>query len=214
MPINTGSTEVAVETRLATVAPFEPPWVDLHPPPDTQIELATRPPIELRSGPPGSIDTRRVRRRREVRYENYLALLNDAESLASGPIRVFGNWSLGQILAHLALSMQLSIDGLDEPTPWYTRLFGRWLKKNWIRGPRKPGFKLTGGLETMLQPGSATLAEGMSALTRAVNRLQSETDRRPHPLIGELSLEEWDSLHLRHAELHMGFVAADRDWRP
>ncbi len=40
----------------------------------------------------------------------------------------------------------------------------------------------------------------------AVARIQLDTERSRHPVFGELSLDEWDSLHLRHAELHMSFL--------
>jgi hypothetical protein len=50
---------------------------------------------------------------------------------------------------------------------------------------------------------------GLAELRRAVGRLHDEIDRAPHPVLGELSLDEWDSLHLRHAEMHMSFLVPE-----
>ncbi|MBX9787841.1 MAG: DUF1569 domain-containing protein [Pirellulales bacterium] len=32
-----------------------------------------------------------------------------------------------------------------------------------------------------------------------------ETRRVPHPVIGRLSVDQWNRFHLRHAELHLSF---------
>jgi len=49
-----------------------------------------------------------------------------------------------------------------------------------------------------------------------VARLQATTKRYPSPAFGPLTLEEWDQLHLRHAELHLSFFVPRwvAWWRP
>jgi len=46
----------------------------------------------------------------------------------------------------------------------------------------------------------------LAMLRQAVHRLTHDTHRVPNVVFGELSLDEWDKLHLRHAEMHMSFL--------
>ena len=57
------------------------------------------------------VNTKTVTGRRELRYDNYDELLADAERLAGKEVRTLGNWSYGQILRHLARSIDAMIDG-------------------------------------------------------------------------------------------------------
>ena len=58
------------------------------------------------------VNTSKVAGRREVAYESLDDVLMDAEKLvANSNTRMLGNWTLGQMLAHLAASLHLSIDG-------------------------------------------------------------------------------------------------------
>jgi hypothetical protein len=38
--------------------------------------------------------------------------------------------------------------------------------------------------------------------------LKTEPRRKPSPLFGELTIDEWNQLHCRHAELHLSFIQA------
>ena len=44
---------------------------------------------------------------------------------------------------------------------------------------------------------------------RAMQRLQTETRRMPHPAFGPLTADEWERLHCRHSELHLSFLVPD-----
>ena len=55
-------------------------------------------------------------------------------------------------------------------------------------------------------PADATFEEAFAALKVAVERLRATQERVPHPVMGKLSLEEWEQFHLRHAEMHLSFV--------
>lgn len=51
----------------------------------------------------------------------------------------------------------------------------------------------------------------MASLRQAIGRLKTETKRGAHPVIGRLNAAEWDQFHLRHAEMHLGFIVPEAD---
>jgi hypothetical protein len=154
-----------------------------------------------------AVNTRRVTDRRSVRYESFQAFLGDAENLAHGEVLTLGNWSLGQIFLHLARTVHASIDGLEVKAPWSSRLAARFVyRRRLLSGPMPAGMRLPRDAAARLLPEPIGTEEGLAALREALERLGFETDRAAHPLLGEMSLDQWDNFHLRHAELHMSFV--------
>jgi hypothetical protein len=53
-----------------------------------------------------------------------------------------------------------------------------------------------------------SLSAALENLRKAIARCRSETADAEHPFLGKLASQEWNSLYLRHAELHMSFVFA------
>lgn len=154
-----------------------------------------------------SVNTREILGRRQVRYDSFNDLLLDAESLAAGEVFTLGNWTLGQIFLHLARSMHASIDGLAVETPWWRRLFVKlFYARRLLSGPMPAGWNMPDEAAKFLSPESIAVEEGLRALREAIHRLSFEIERARHPLLGEMCLDEWDSFHLRHAELHMSFA--------
>ncbi len=157
------------------------------------------------------VETKSVTTRREVRYESFDDLLADAERLVSGGAHMQGNWSLGQIFAHLATAFNSSIDGFSFRAPWYIRFVARWFMKGrflnkglpagyQIPDKHKKDFVADEGIDTV---------EAFDSLKRAVERQRVESKRVPHPVLGKLNLDEWERFHLRHAELHMSFAVPE-----
>lgn len=154
-----------------------------------------------------AVNTKDVSDRREVRYENFQHLLADAETLAQGEVLTLGNWTLGQIYLHLALSIHGSIDGIAGQASWSTRMYTRlFYSRQLLAGPMPAGLRLPMEAAHQLSPRPVTIEKGLRELRKAVERIQFETDRAAHPVLGELSLDQWDNFHLRHAELHMSFA--------
>jgi hypothetical protein len=153
-----------------------------------------------------AVDTGKVTTRRKVEYASLQDVLADAERMASGNPATLGNWSAGQIFAHLARSFNNSIDGAEYKAPWYFRLLGRILKKQLLNGPMSPGFKLPAWAAGSLEPAPTSTEEGLNALRNAVARQERESTRVPDPVFGPMSPEEWRKLHLKHAALHMSFL--------
>ncbi len=42
-----------------------------------------------------------------------------------------------------------------------------------------------------------------------IDRLNREPQRYPSPVFGKMTKEEWDQLHLRHAEMHLSFYVPE-----
>jgi hypothetical protein len=158
-----------------------------------------------------AVDTKKVSGRRELRFESLDAIARDVEILAGArEIRALGNWSAGQNLAHVALTMTRSIDGFPGELPWVVRVMMRMLMKGYVLNrPMTPGFKAP--KRAALSPEAVSTEEGLSRMRGALARMKAETKRAPSPMLGKLSVEEWDRLHCRHAELHFSFLVAEEN---
>ena len=153
-----------------------------------------------------TVNTKKVDGRRELRYESYGDLLDDAERLAATPHRTLGNWSLGQILLHTAQAIDSSIDGAGFALPAPLRLVMTLLmKRRFLSRSLPAGFKTS----PEFIPGETPAEEGLAALRRAIDRQATTTERANHPAFGRISQKEWDDFNLRHAEMHMSFVVAE-----
>jgi hypothetical protein len=133
-------------------------------------------------------------------------VLADAQRLAAMPTRTLGNWSLGQILRHLAMSLDMMIDGptfmLPAPLRWIMRPL---MLKRFLKGPLNPGFKIPQKAANMVPPATTT-EQGLEQLRTAVARIKGTSQRGPHPAFGTLTQRDWDTFQLRHCEMHMSFV--------
>jgi len=146
--------------------------------------------------------------RRQVRYESLAEFMAEVELLAAGPVHTVGNWTYPQILQHLAATIGCSLDGFPFRAPWFVRhLIAPFLKNRFITQTMRAGFNLPKSAHALLPSPEISLPESLVNLRRQVSRLGAdERDRAPHPFLGRLAAQEWNSVHLRHAELHMSFV--------
>ena len=102
----------------------------------------------------------------------------------------------------------MAVDGAPFVAPWYVRAVGPWLKKRMISRPMKPGFRLPKNASKLL-PQPIEAADGVARLEKAIRRLQSTTERKPSPVFGPMSSDEWDQLMFRHCELHLSFIVPE-----
>lgn len=163
------------------------------------------------SAPGSRINTREVSGRRKVHYDTFQDLVEDAQRLAAGPTCNLGNWSLGQALKHLGLAMKGSIHGPTFKVPWYVRLLGIvYWRRRMVNGPWPAGLILPRSAAKRLVPDESTSnEEGLAALREGIEALGRHTERIAHPLAGKLTVDQWNRLHLRHAELHMSFFVPE-----
>jgi len=152
--------------------------------------------------------TTKVTGRRILRFTSLDDILKDAQQLAGGRVRPLGNWSLGQATEHLSRAMAMSLDGTNlGRAPLPIRIMLRYVfKKRILTKGMRPGFNLKGPFADYIVPGAACPTEqGLTNLRSGIERLKREPQRHPHPAFGPLTREEWDLIHLRHAELHLSF---------
>lgn len=65
-----------------------------------------------------AVDTKKVIGRRSLHFASLDEILAEAERLAAGRHRQLGNWTLGQILMHLARAGEAYIDGTPDRPGW------------------------------------------------------------------------------------------------
>lgn len=156
-----------------------------------------------------AINTSKVQGRRALKFFSLQEVLEDAERMSAGNVRVLGNWSAGQIFQHLAKALNDSIDGSDLKVSWYLKIPARLMKKRLINGSMPPGFKLPAEAAKVLVPGPTSTEEGLSALRNAIARVQRDPRRAINPVFGVLTNEEWTKLQLAHAALHLSFLVPE-----
>lgn len=158
---------------------------------------------------PLKTNTRTVRGRRELHFKSLDEVVADAEVLVASPnTRMLGNWNLSQLIAHLTMAINHSIDGINAKAPWYIRLLGPLIKGRVLK-KMSPGFNLPKQVEAEFFPTGLSPEEALQQLRTAVGRLRSEKMTARHPVLGQLTHEEWTQLHLRHSELHLSFAVVD-----
>ena len=154
------------------------------------------------------VQTKSVTNRRDVTLHSYQEMMSEAESLAGQQVETLGNWSLAQIIEHLAKSLEGSIDGIDGQAPWLMRMFAQlFLRNRLLHGKLMPGFQIPDKLRSQFYPEkSVSVDEALQHLRKAIGRCENESQRARHPALGYLNQEEWDLFSLRHAEMHFSFV--------
>lgn len=154
-----------------------------------------------------SVNSKSVQGRRQLRFVSLHEVILDAEQLvAARDAKTLGNWPLDQLLTHLAIAINSSIDGIPEKVHWMVRLVGPFLKGWVFRRGMSPGFRLPKKLEAVAFPEGSSPEEALHKLRAAVERVRTEKMNACHPVFGQLTHEEWNLFHLRHAELHLSFV--------
>jgi hypothetical protein len=154
------------------------------------------------------VNTARVTGRRSLQFQSLDDILADLDSLNAGPVRSLGNWSPGQNLAHLTILMVGCLDGLEVETQFLLRTAASLLRGRVLTKPMSPGWKLPPAASVLIPP-ETTWTEGLHNMRSALRRMQTESHRHAHPVLGTLSVEQWTQLHCRHCELHLSFLVPE-----
>jgi len=145
--------------------------------------------------------------RRQLHFESLDELLADAERVATPTAHVSGNWTIGQIIHHLAEAMHKSFDGYEQlASPEMQRIASRRRPKMLSEG-LPTGIKLEGDMSRYTPPPEATLETALERMRSAMDRSRQEFMDVEHPFLGKMDHEQWTQFHCRHAELHLSFVS-------
>jgi hypothetical protein len=141
--------------------------------------------------------------RRVLDFASLNEIMPDVERLLEGHLTL-GQWTLAQILEHLATSIRLTAlgragsrrgQGSDE----FRQQFYR--SRRFPEGIQAPHPRL-------IPPADADIHVQKQALEDAIARFTSADGPFPeHPLLGALSKEEWNQFHCIHCAHHLGFAA-------
>ena len=154
-----------------------------------------------------TVNTKRITNRRKLQFESLDQVLTEARRLVDVPYKKLGNWSLGQVLNHLAVGCEIAVDGTSMKVPWLFRIVARVMKKKILNSKMKPGFKFTKAMRPFLEPPiDISDRDGLAAFEKAVQKMQGTSQRAPSPAFGELTVDEYNQLTLRHCELHLSFI--------
>ncbi len=112
-------------------------------------------------------------------------------------------------MAHIAAWIEYGFTGYPiGPPPFFIRWFLRWRLKSILKGPMPRGVRIPGvkggtaGMDEM--PTAAAGERLLAALKRLQNRGEAKFDS---PAFGPMSYDDRVQLNLRHAELHLGYLA-------
>ena len=158
----------------------------------------------------GLVDTGKVSERRKLRFESIDEVLAEVDRLAeaerAGRLRRLGNWTLGQVLGHLAAWAEYSYTGTPLKVPFFIKWILRLRKRKFLYGTMRAGVKIPGVNGGTLATQPMSLDEALGRMRRVMERLKSEAPTAPNSIFGPLTHEEWIAINLRHAELHLGFL--------
>lgn len=160
-----------------------------------------------------TVDTKSVQRR-TLRLDSLDALLREAKQLVeaerSGTLIARGNWTLGQMLGHLAAWTDYPYDGYPaefRPPPWLLRVLLKSMKKKFLTQSLPVGMRLPKVKQGTFGTELLSTEEGLRRLTRSVERLRAGPPSMANPVFGPMTHEEWTAIMLRHGELHCSFFA-------
>lgn len=149
--------------------------------------------------------------RRTLRFNSLDEVLTDARTMANAKTMAIGNWTTGQILGHIARSINGSIDGILFKVPLPVRIIGRIVRNVPLRRGLLSGVKIPANArDKMIPEPDLPIDQAMEQLAKAIDRVKQERMCAAHPIFGRLSHEQWSQFHCRHAELHFSFLQSDQ----
>lgn len=162
---------------------------------------------------PASIDTRKCERR-TLRFTTPEEMFREVERVVAaeraGKLRCTGNWTVGQILGHLAFWVETSYGEYPMKPPAWVKIILRMLgKKKFTTEPMRVGVKIPGVEGGTLGRDVLSLDEGLARFNKAWERLTKEAPTLPHAIFGPMTHHEYIQGNLRHAELHLSFLHPD-----
>ena len=152
------------------------------------------------------------RQRRKLRLNSIDEALAEAERLAAaergGRLKQLGNWTLGQVLGHLATWAEFAFEGYPSvvQAPLPVRVILRLLRNRILNKGMMAGVRIGKVPEGTLGTEPVAIDEGLRRYRAAMQRLRSTSPSMINPAFGRLTHEQWILLNLRHSELHMSFL--------
>lgn len=150
--------------------------------------------------------------RRALHFQTLDDIVRDTQALVGTQPTSTGNWSPGQIVEHVSIGIEASVDGFGFVAPLPLRIFGRLARNHYLKKGFPAGIKLRGKMADKFLPGqSPDFEQAAHRLAKAVDRAKQQKMSATSPLFGKLDDEQWTQLNCRHAELHFSFIRPAQD---
>ena len=147
-------------------------------------------------------------RRRQLHFDTIDEVVENAQQLASGDVETTGKFTYGQILEHLARTLDVvtgHIPGASVTFPM--RMMARIMRPFILSRPMSPGFKLPATAQAVYWPSEAVdTSAALAHLKEAVERYKQNGPIPKHPVFGTMTRRQHDQLQCRHCALHLSFV--------
>lgn len=159
-----------------------------------------------------TVDTSKTVEHRALHFNSIDEVLAEIDRIIAaekaGTLRRTGNWTTGQVFGHLASWINYAYEGYPgKGPPWFVRIMARMMKKSFLYKPSRRGFRMPGAAEGTFGTEVMSTDEGARRLRQALTRLKNREPVRFHsPAFGRMTDDERIAGHLRHAELHLGFL--------
>jgi hypothetical protein len=105
--------------------------------------------------------------------------------------------------------VEYSYTGTPMKVPFFIRWILKGRKQQFLREPMRAGAKIPGVAGGTLATEPMTSEAGLERMRRAMERLRAEAPTKPHAIFGPMAHEEWIAMHLRHSEMHLGFLVPE-----
>jgi hypothetical protein len=157
------------------------------------------------------VKAKTVQGRRDLSFQTLDDIVADVEFLVASPTtRTIGNWPLVKLITHLSQTVHNSIDGFQTKAPLIIRLVMPLFKGRFLKARKmNPGINLPKAAEAAAYPEAKSVQEALNDLRRAVERTRTESMTASHPAFGKMTHDEWNTLHLRHSEMHLSFAVTE-----
>lgn len=144
---------------------------------------------------------------RSLRFSSLDDAMAEVERLVGCETKTTGSFSLGQILEHLARTLEIASGKRDlQPPAFPVRLMARVMRPMALK-KAMTGLKLPAKSQGVLWPsGPVETEQGWAHLRDAVSAFRSTDPLPKHPIFGTMTPHQHEMLQCRHFEGHLGFV--------
>lgn len=160
----------------------------------------------------GMVDPKRVKIR-VLRFDNIEQCREEVNRLVradeEGRLVAKGNWTAGQIFDHLGTWINWGYIGYPKEIggpPWVIRVLLKLLRGFVLRSKAPQGFRMPGVANGTFAFELRDTREAAADLLVGLARLDAGAPPFPSPAFGMMTRDEAIALHLRHCELHLGYL--------
>jgi len=146
--------------------------------------------------------------RRQLKFATLAQAAAAVDRLASVETTTSGSFSHGQIVRHLAITLDIVCGHMPPPKiPFVFRTLGPLIKRFVLKKPIQPGTKLPSDAQSVFWPeGEVSVVDANKHFHEALARYEATNQFPPHLIFGKMTKDEQDILQRGHIAMHLSFV--------